>query len=166
MLQRYLDRPDESFWNGKFALLNGLCYVDILSFYYITPSANKDHWQPIELKDELLEVNAPIIYPPVIPLISSKEKLKCRKVPPVLHQIKTECESYVHHLLHLFYPFRNETELEFIMPPIYTNKLAEPDITDISNRNRSMVVDKASLHYKKSVFSNSEHFRQGENEEI
>ena len=156
MLQRYL--------------LNELCYVEVLSFCYITPSANKNHWQPIELKDELLEVNTPIIYPPVIPLISSKEKLKCGKVPPILPFLtpnkNRECESYVHHLLHLFYPFRNETELELIIQPSYTNNLAELDIKDILNRNKSMVIDKALLHYKKSAFSNSEDFRQEENEEI
>ena len=66
MEERNLDKPDESFCNGTFSILNELCYVEFSRYYYITPSANKNDWQPIELKDELLEVNAQIIYPPVL----------------------------------------------------------------------------------------------------
>ena len=39
----------------------------------------------MELSDEILENNFPDqVYPPVIPLMSAKDKLKCRKVSSVL----------------------------------------------------------------------------------
>ena len=107
MLDRYVDRPDERFSN---VVLNKFCYAEFLRFYYIIPSSNENDWQPMELKDELFEVNSPATrYPIVISLMSSKEKMKCRKLPSVLRYFTTnknrDCESYAHHLLLLFYPF-------------------------------------------------------------
>ena len=47
-----------------------------------------------------------------IPLMSSKEKLQCRKVMAVLPyhvpNSNMHVEEYVHHLLYSFYPFTNE----------------------------------------------------------
>ena len=74
--------------------------------------------QPEELTDNLLEDNSlcsPVNYPKNLPLMSSKEKLHCRKVPFVLryhvpnnHKYP---EQYAHHLLFLFYPIRDESVL-------------------------------------------------------
>ena len=50
-----------------------------------------------------------------------------------------EYENYAHHLLLLFYPFRNEADFKVGMPPGYTDKFAEPGITDTVNRNRVVV---------------------------
>ena len=81
MLDRYVDRPDESFCNGPYGVLNKFCYAEVLRFYYIVPSENENEWQPMELKGELLEVNSPATgYPIVISLMSSREKMKCRKL--------------------------------------------------------------------------------------
>ena len=82
ILDRYVDRVDESFCNVQYGVLNKFCYAEYLRFYHIVPSANENNWQPMELKDELLEVNSPPAgYPIVISLMSSKEKMKCRKLP-------------------------------------------------------------------------------------
>ena len=66
--------------------------------------------------------------------MSSKEKLKCRKVPLVLLFFtpinNREYVNYAHHLLLLFYPFRNEADLKVGVPPSYTNKISEPDIIE------------------------------------
>ena len=46
MLDRYVDRPDESFCNGRYGVLNKFCYVEFLRFYYIVPSANENSGSP------------------------------------------------------------------------------------------------------------------------
>ena len=80
MLDRYVDGPDESFCNRRYGVLNKFCFAEFLRFYYVVPSANENDWQPMELKDELLEVNSPAIgYPIVISLMSSKEKNEMQK---------------------------------------------------------------------------------------
>ena len=113
MLDRYVDRPDESFCNGCYGVLNKFCYAEVLRFYYIVPSENENDWQPMELKGELLEVNSPAAgYPIVISLMSSREKMKCRKLLSVLRYFtpnkNRDYEGYAHHLLLLFYPFRDK----------------------------------------------------------
>ena len=88
MLDIYVDRPDESYCNGRYGVLNKFCYAEFLRFYYIVPSANENDWQLMELKDKLLEVNSPATrYPIVISLMSSKGKMKCRKLPCVLRYV-------------------------------------------------------------------------------
>ena len=97
--------------------------------------------------------------------MSSKGKLKCRKVSLVLRFFtpnkNREYENNARYLLLLLFPFRNEVDLKVSMPPSYTDKIAEPDITDIINRNRAMVapfseiIDEALLHCHLSVLVNS-----------
>ena len=177
MLDRYVDRPDERFCNGRYGVLNKFCYAEFLRFYYIVPSSNENDRQPMELKDELLEVNSPATrYPIVISLMSSKEKMKCRKLPSVLRYFTTnknrDCESYAHHLLLLFYTFRDESDLKVGLPPIYTNKIAEPGVIDIINTNRALIgpfsdaVDEALLQYSQTEMNISEATEQIENEDV
>ena len=85
MLDRYINRPDEKFQNGKFATLNSLCYAEFLRYYYVSTISNENDWQPVELTDSMLETNLAVTshYSSAIPLLSSTEKLKCRKVPSV-----------------------------------------------------------------------------------
>ena len=130
----------------------------------------------MELKDELLEVNSPAArYPTVISLMSSKEKMKCRKLPSVLQYFtpnkNRDYESYAHHLLLLFYPFQDESDLKVGIPPSYTNKIAEPGVIDIINTNRALIepftdaVDEALLQYSQTEMNISEATEQIENEE-
>ena len=92
--------------------------------------------------------------PKLIPLMSSKKKLKCRKVKAVLRynqrSLQKHIEQYSHHLLFTFYSFRHE---EHLKPPsnkgTYFAKLQEPGVMDIINRNKSwsQLVRWLSKHY-------------------
>ena len=84
MIDRYIDPPDMTSFGGKYSLLNSFYYA----FYYLAPNAKfkENDYQPEKLVDELMEDihNIDHIYPKVIPLMSSKEKLKCGKISFVL----------------------------------------------------------------------------------
>ena len=83
MLDRYLDSPNESSKNGEYKVIDKLYFVEFLSLYYIKPKLveNGNDCQPDVLDDELMELNhVKSKYPKIILLMSSKEKLKCRKV--------------------------------------------------------------------------------------
>ena len=166
------DRPDESFCNGCYGVLNKFCYAEFLRFHYIGPSANENDWQPMELKGELLEVDSPAAgCPTVISLMSSKDKIKGRKVSSVLRYFtpnkNREYESHAHHLLLLFYPFRDESDLKVGM-----NLVAEPGVIDIINTNRALIkpfsdaADETLLQYNQTEMNNSEATKQIENKEM
>ena len=80
-VDRYIDRPDMTSFGGKYSLLNSFCYAEFLRFYYPAPNAKfkENDYQPEELVNELMKEidNIDHIYPKVIPLMLSKEKLKC-----------------------------------------------------------------------------------------
>ena len=84
MLDRYLDRPDESFKYGMYREITNMCFSEFLSLFYPKSRSTKDlenDYQSVILDDELLETHhKDSNYPEEIPLMSSKEKLKCRKV--------------------------------------------------------------------------------------
>ena len=108
--------------------------------------------------------------------MSSKEKLKCRKVKAVLwyHEPNPNnaFETYAYHLLFSFYLFRNEEELK--SPPVigsYQVKLLEPGVINIINRNKATVepfselVDQALLGVHSDIHSH-DGFSQQENDEF
>ena len=179
MLDRYVDRPDEQFQNGNFKVIDEMCYAEFLSLYYVPskPSNAEDDCQPVILNDDLLELNhRGSNFPKKIPLISSKQKLNCRKVKAVLryHQPNPhkDIEGYAHHLLFSFYPFRNEECLK--SPPFtgtYFAKLQEPGVLDVINRNKSNmepyceVVDQALSNLTLEV-TNPDAFSRQENDEV
>ena len=35
MLDKYTDRPDSHFQNGKYAILENLCFAEFLTYYYV-----------------------------------------------------------------------------------------------------------------------------------
>ena len=84
MIDRYVDRPNSSFLNGKCSILDRFCYAEFLAHYYLLPKTSNDSVndsQPAVLEELLLEINHNACnYPSTIPLMNSKEKLKCRKV--------------------------------------------------------------------------------------
>ena len=136
MIGRYIDRPSQTFANGKFRILDSFFYAEFLRNYYIAPKPVENYCQPEELIDQVIERNhSPSPYPKVIPLMSSKEKLKCRQTEVVLrYHVPNKdmySEKYAHHLLFMFYPFRNETALKSGEPPTYKNKLCETGVIDI-----------------------------------
>ena len=76
-----------------------------------------------------------------IKLINTNEYMKCRKVKAVLRYHtpnKTkEPESYFHHLLMLYYPWRDESNL-MASDQTYTSTFNEPDVLAIVDHNREM----------------------------
>ena len=53
MLDRYTDRPDSHFQNGKYAILENLCFAEFISYYYveskINETSNYNDSQPVVL---------------------------------------------------------------------------------------------------------------------
>ena len=105
MLDCYLDRPNREFQNGKFAVIDSQCFAEFLFFYYLQSKLRPElhnESQPALLDDELMETNHldPHLIK-TIPLMSSKEKLKCRKVKAVLRyhvpNANRNAEEYAHH---------------------------------------------------------------------
>ena len=92
--------------------------------------------------------------------MNTKEKLKCRNVKAVLRYYVPNRhkypEKYAHHLLFLFYPFRNEENLKSGNSGTFSEKLQEPGIIDIVNRNKHIfepygdLVDSALLNLRTS----------------
>ena len=68
--------------------------------------------QPQELKDEVENYISQNCCPKIIPMMSSKEKLKCQKIPLVLqnHVPSKERypEEYTHRKLFIYFPFRDK----------------------------------------------------------
>ena len=69
--------------------------------------------------------------------------MKCRKTPYVLQfyvpNKETKSEEYAHHMLFMYYSFRDEKELLSDNPPKYASKLSEPRVTDLVNQTYSLV---------------------------
>ena len=181
MLDRYIDQPDKNFMVGRYSAIDAMCFAEFLPCYYIAPKSIKDiesDYQPIVLDDELMESNhAKCSYSKVIPLMFSKEKLKCRNVKVFLryHQPSPnrDIEKFAHDMLYSFYPFCIQ---EYItLPPItgtYFEKLQEPQVWDIINRNRakieplSDVVDEALLNLQSNLDAFPQQESDGNEEEI
>ena len=57
----------------------------------------------------------------------------------------TKPEEYAHHMLFMYYPFRDEKELLGGNPPTYASKLSEPGVIDLVNQNYSLVEPFATI---------------------
>ena len=81
MLDRYIDKPNTTFKWGKYSVIDQLCIAQFLSNYLVAkPQEDTNDSQPQVLLNDLVEVNNVSTFPKNIPLMSSKEKLQCRKV--------------------------------------------------------------------------------------
>ena len=87
--------------------------------------------QPVILTDQVLENQHPSseILPTKISLMTKKETMKCWKVKAVIRFHKpgktTDPEKYFHHVLMLYFPWREESDL--IGPEgTYASKLHDP----------------------------------------
>ena len=92
MFDRYMDRPDEKFQNGKLASLHSLCYAEFLRYYYVSNISNENDWQSLDFTDDMLETNIALTshYPSAFSLMSSSEQLKCQKIPSVFEIFYTK----------------------------------------------------------------------------
>ena len=115
-----------------------------MRYYYIISNTEiENDFQPQELKDEVVEENgySQNDYPKVILMILSKEKLKCRKIPLMLqYRVLSKeryREKYIHHMLFMYFPFRDEEELK--CNNSYSNELNRPSAIEVVTFDRSIV---------------------------
>ena len=121
IIERYSLRPK------AIASVDKLCLAQFAAFYYKdyrTDDAETKDSQPDILNDDLLEshhskenTEDSIFLPAKIKLMNKNEYMKCRKVQAIIryhtpNKIK-EPELYFHHLLMLYLPWREESELSF-----------------------------------------------------
>ena len=86
-----------------------------------------------------------------------KEKMQCRCLKKILRYHTPNHvsypESYAHHLLILFFPFRNESELLCLEQNNYSSKLNNPDVLQVVKDNKQKfepcgnLVDEALLNF-------------------
>ena len=81
-------------------------------------------------------------------------------------------EKFAHHVLLLFYPFRDEKELLSGLPPLYQNKLQEKGVQGIENINKikfepyGNLVDEVYSRLNETLVNNQNPHSQIENDEI
>ena len=121
MVDVYVDCPNKVAFGGRYSVLDSMSFLEFLTFFYLSLNSkftDKDNDKSYAL------------HPKVIPLMSTKEKLKCWKVSCVLKLYvpnqKTKPEQYTHYLLFIYYPFRNEEDLKLGNSTPYTNKTERP----------------------------------------
>ena len=129
---------------GKYQLLDEMCYAEFLSNYSLENlKTNQYNGSQPEILDDLLRSSKSVEQsdlPKSFPLMSSKESLKLRKEKCILRyhipNQTTQPEEYAHHMLFMFFPFRNESDLKATVSRTYSEKLLEPTVTEIVNKNR------------------------------
>ncbi|XP_057310266.1 uncharacterized protein LOC130648243 [Hydractinia symbiolongicarpus] len=180
MIDRYLDRPDKNFRGGKYQIIDTLCYAQFLANYYVKlkPNDAQNDNQPEILVDEIMEANhSSSMLPKTVLLMSSvKETLTCRKVKAVLRmhcpKIEKHPEGFAHHHLFMYYPFRSECELRGKECGTYMEKLHEPGVLEIINRNKQVIqpygelVETALNNLRSDLLQNPDAFAQHENDEV
>ena len=170
MMNRYMIRPHD-------ALFEQLCYALFIKRYQLQTKPFENDSQPEELVDKLVETNhsTSSSYPKLL-ILSTGERLHYHQVELVLryhvpNKFK-EPESYAHHLLFMFYPFRDECELKLGQPPSYSSKLNEPGVLDMVNYKKILVepyrdlIDAAFLNYRSDIMPSCDPFSQQENENV
>ena len=113
----YVERPNATFCNGKYSVLDYFCLAEFFAYYTLENKSSKTcEYQPDELDNKLIENNhEERSYPKKIKLMISGETMRCCKVRRILwYYMPKKLLSpgkFSHHVLLLFYPFRDENEL-------------------------------------------------------
>ena len=123
-----------------------MCYAEFLSNYSLEDlKTNQCNDSQPEILDNLLRSSKSLEQsdlPKSFPLMSSKESLKLRKDKCILrYHIPNQTaqpDEYAHHMLFVFFPFRNESDLKTTVSRTYSEKLLEPTVTEIVNKNRKV----------------------------
>ena len=112
IIERYSDRPN---------IVDHLCLAEFAAYYYKDYKKDPDEFndvQPNVLSDDLVESNhvsncESVLPPLTIKLNNGQETMKRRKIKAVLRfhtpSKAKEPEKFYHHLLMLYFPWRNET---------------------------------------------------------
>ena len=101
--------------------------------------------------------------------------MRCQKVRRILryHVPKKllSPEKFPHHVMLLFFPFRDEKQLLSGCPPLYQNKLQEQGVPDVVNRSKIKFEPYDGLVYQafsqcnENSINNHDPHRQTENDE-
>ena len=178
MLDRYIDRPNMQYRKGKYACMENICYAEFLENYVIDTKKRieeENDCQPTVLEDLIIS-EEPSTLPKSVPLMSCKEYVKLRKTKCVLRYHVpnkiTKPEAYAHHLLFMFYPFREESSLNQTPSGTYSEKLFRPDVIQVVNRNKSKcepfseTVDEAFAHFNENRARGLDSLGEQENDEV
>ena len=102
--------------------------------------------------------------------------MRCRKVRRTLrYHVPNKIshpKQFVHHVLLLFYPFRDKKELLSGLPPLYQNKLQEQGVQDIVNINKIKfepygdLVDQVYSRFNETLINNQDPHGQMKNDQI
>ena len=142
IIERYAIRP------RSIASVDNLCLAEFAAYYY--KDYRKDcqetaDAQPEVLTDHVIEVQHDssdsrlCSLPNKIRLMNTNELMKCRKVRAVIRYHKPnktkQPELYYHHLLMLYFPYRDESHL-LGTDQTYASKFYEPEVQAIVEQNR------------------------------
>ena len=169
-MDRYTDRSNADYENGKYAVLDSMCFAEFLRYYSVAKTNHNldNDCQSEELTNKVIEENHDhhVSYPKLVPLMSSNEKLLCRKVPGVLQyhvpNINTDPDDYYHHMLVLLCPFRREQDPICGSPPSKILQLKRS--TD--SEPYADLIHGAFQRNNDDTQSNIDPFRQQENSEV
>ncbi len=142
IIVRYSDRPK------NIPVINNMCLALFSAHYfkdYKTDFHDVSDSQPEVLCDEFIESknieDFSTELPNRIKLTNSKETMRCRKVKAVIRyhtpNKRKEPEKYFHHLLMLYFPWRNEQEL-LGQHQTYISKFYETDVQAIVQHNKEI----------------------------
>ena len=141
IIERYTIRPN------NIPSVNNMCLAEFAAYYYKdykTDISETIRAQPEVLTNDIIEQlnvntdnNSPLL-PKNIRLMNGKEVMKRRRVKAVIryHILNKTKERYFHHLLFLYHPRRQETDLG--NEQIYVSKLYEPGIEAVVQHNRNI----------------------------
>ena len=143
IIQRYSNRPK------SIVSVDKLCLAEFAAFYYKDykiPSDETNDAQPDILTGKIAELQhsntcTTETLPDKIKLLVTNEVMKCRKIRAVVRfhiPNKTkEPEKFFHHLLMLFFPWRDEVPDLTGTDQTYASKFFENDVQRILNINRA-----------------------------
>ena len=144
IIERYIIRP------STIPAVDNLCLAEFAAYYYKEYKTECiDDAQPEILSEDVTELHVQLSansgvtsqLPPKIKLLKTNEVMKCRKSKAVIRYHtpnKTkEPEQYFHHLLVLYYPWRNEDSL-LGSNQTYASKFYEPEVQSVVTKNRAL----------------------------
>ena len=142
IIERYSIRPT------SIPSVDNLCLAQFAAHYYKDYRKENSETidaQPEILTDDLLETqntnSSETSLPNKIRLMNTNETMKCRKVKAVIRyhrpNKRKEPELFFHHLLMLYYPWRDESTL-LGSDHTYASKCVEPGVQEIIEQNRSI----------------------------
>ena len=115
----------------------------IFSILHKNKSSKTCEYQLDEFDDNLVRndhENNHVLTPPKIRLMIAGETMQCRKVRHILrYHVSNKllaAEEFAHHVLFLFFLFRDVKELLSGFPPLYQNKLRKQEVQALINMNK------------------------------